>query len=171
MTSTPRRSMFGTSLDELGDPLGLHGLKPSRGIRGTVKVPHLPPLAPLDTLRGGFYLSPRNIAGSPLRVFSPRRRLPDSIHSPRSPGSTHRKFTEQMPCLATLEGHTHAITQLIELPPPMDGKIVTASLDTYLRVWDLATKECVLAIEAHLGGAICLTVVSPTLVASGRCSM
>lgn len=66
--------------------------------------------------------------------------------------------------IAVLKGHSHAVSAFVEMP---DGRIVTASLDTHLRVWYLAQSECVRLIEAHLSGAICLCQVSACHVASG----
>ena len=65
-----------------------------------------------------------------------------------------------------------------------DGRIVSASLDTHLRVWSLETMRCTLVIEvivkyfvhqlrrctqiqAHLSGTTCLARVSDSVVASG----
>jgi WD40 repeat protein len=59
-----------------------------------------------------------------------------------------------------LGGHENAVYALCDVG---DGLVVSASLDTTLRVWNLATGECVRHLTAHkdgaahVGGILCLT--------------
>lgn len=57
-----------------------------------------------------------------------------------------------------LEGHENAVHALCDAG---DGYVVSASLDTTLRVWDLHTGKCVRHLRSaeggHVGGILCLT--------------
>ena len=73
----------------------------------------------------------------------------------------------------SLLGHAHAVSCLLEL---RDGRLVTGSLDTHLRIWNLTTKSCERVIEvrdeAHIN--IILALVAWSLLwphCNAQCSM
>jgi len=75
-----------------------------------------------------------------------------------SANTEEKSDTSQTRCLYTLKGHTDIVTSIAELP---DGRVVSASSDRTLRIWNLLSKKCDRAWKAHMQGItsiICLHV-------------
>jgi len=70
-----------------------------------------------------------------------------------------RAFTrDTVPCAAACAGHGHAVSCMLEL---RDGRLVTGSLDTHLRVWNLGAQSCERVIEVHdMSWRLCLAPAS-----------
>ncbi|UYM16891.1 WD40 repeat domain-containing protein [Endozoicomonas euniceicola] len=69
----------------------------------------------------------------------------------------------QQQCVATLEGHTDAVTSVT---PLADGRLASASADGIVKAWDLSKpdrKQCVATLKGHT-----LDVISVTPLADGR---
>ena len=63
-----------------------------------------------------------------------------------------------------LSGHTDGIRCVCSLP---DGRVVSASADTTLRVWDVATGECVKVLEGHAAMVFAVCCLPDGRVVSG----
>jgi len=55
-----------------------------------------------------------------------------------------------------MEGHKHAVYALCDAG---NGRVVSASLDTTLRVWNVATGECEKELVGHVGGVLGVTML------------
>ena len=72
--------------------------------------------------------------------------------------------------LTVLEGHENAVYRLLDIG---NGLVVSGSLDTTLRVWDLNQGVCVRRLAAnkdgaaHVGGIVSLILLSNGMIASG----
>ena len=53
---------------------------------------------------------------------------------------------ERFECLKTLEGHKNYVNSVIETH---DGKIVSASNDKTIKIWDITTSRCLKTLEGH----------------------
>jgi len=64
--------------------------------------------------------------------------------------------------LMVLEGHENAVYAVLDIG---GGQIVSASLDTTMRVWDVSTGVCLRCLSCnsegsgHDGGILCLTLM------------
>ena len=63
-----------------------------------------------------------------------------------------------------LSGHMDQVCAVKELP---DGRIVSASLDQTLKVWNRSTGNCMLTLCGHTSGITCITVLPDGRIVSG----
>jgi len=87
--------------------------------------------------------------------------MPDGNYTPRA---AQISATSHMQQIAKLEGHTHGVSSFVELS---DGRIVSASLDTHLRIYNLRTMKCERVIQAHLGAALAVAEIPDGRIVSG----
>ena len=64
----------------------------------------------------------------------------------------------------TLEGHTDYVNALAALP---GGKLASGSHDRTIRIWDVATGECVCTLKGHAGSVFALAALPGGKLASG----
>jgi len=85
---------------------------------------------------------------------------------------------ETRQCLRTFEGHVGqiqsfagSISKLLipnNLSDPLMGKLITASLDSTLKVWDLATARCIQTLFGHVEGVWCVAFDSLRIVSGAQ---
>ena len=66
--------------------------------------------------------------------------------------------------VATLEGHRHIVSSLAALE---GGRLASGSDDGMIKIWDLATGECVATLEGHDDTVISVAVLEGGRLASG----